>query len=106
MPRRDDRPITGILSKTNFLTANAVDAILAVPRCPNQNEVNYLEKEDYGKIPKYLDQASYEKFSAGSVNHAMQMEGFNVIVFVGVNLGERVAPSGCMALCITGAPAV
>lgn len=61
MPRRNERPITGILSKTNFLTANAVDTILAVPRRLAKPEPNYLEKEDYGKVPAYLEQASYKK---------------------------------------------
>lgn len=56
VPRRDDHPVTGIVSKANFVTANAVDTILAVPRCVDQPPVNYLEKEDYGKVPKYLKQ--------------------------------------------------
>lgn len=58
MPRRDDCPVTGIKSRANFVTVNAVDTILAVPRRVGLPEVNYLEKEDYGKVPKYLEQAS------------------------------------------------
>lgn len=56
MPKRDDSPVTGIASKANFITANAVDTILAVPRRLKLPEVNYLEKEDYGQVPKYLQQ--------------------------------------------------
>lgn len=56
VPRRDDCPVTGIVSKANFVTANAVDTILAVPRRVSLPPVNYLEKEDYGKVPKYLQQ--------------------------------------------------
>lgn len=56
VPRRDDTPVTGIVSKANFITANAVDTILAVPRRARLPEVNYLEKEDYGQVPKYLQQ--------------------------------------------------
>lgn len=56
VPRRDDCPVTGIASKANFVTANAVDTILAVPRRVDLEPVNYLEKEDYGKVPKYLQQ--------------------------------------------------
>lgn len=59
VPRRDDYPVTGIVSKANFVTANAVDTILAVPRRVGAPEVNYTEKEDYGKVPKYLQQASH-----------------------------------------------
>ena len=44
------------MSKANFVTANAVDTILAVPRCVDKPPVNYMEKEDYGKVPKYLKQ--------------------------------------------------
>lgn len=60
MPRRNEPPVTGILSKTNFVTANAVDTILAVPRRVPKPDLNYLEKEDYGKVPAYLEQASYK----------------------------------------------
>lgn len=56
VPRRDECPVTGIMSKANFVTANAVDTILAVPRCVDKPPVNYMEKEDYGKVPKYLKQ--------------------------------------------------
>ena len=44
------------MSKVNFITTNAVDTILAVPRPMDPPEPNYLEKEDYGKVPKYLHQ--------------------------------------------------
>ena len=47
------------MSKANFVTANAVDTILAVPRCVDKPPVNYMEKEDYGKIPKYLKQVKF-----------------------------------------------
>ncbi|CAN0318232.1 unnamed protein product [Ectocarpus sp. 8 AP-2014] len=60
VPRRDDCPVTGIVSKANFVTANAVDTILAVPRRVDLEPVNYLEKEDYGKVPKYLQQVKSE----------------------------------------------
>lgn len=59
VPRRDECPVTGIASKANFVTANAVDTILAVPRRVDLEPVNYLEKEDYGKVPKYLQQVLY-----------------------------------------------
>ncbi|CAN0488875.1 unnamed protein product, partial [Ectocarpus sp. 8 AP-2014] len=60
VPRRDDCPVTGIVSKANFVTANAVDTILAVPRRVDLEPVNYLEKEDYGKVPRYLQQVKSE----------------------------------------------
>ncbi|CAM9459644.1 unnamed protein product [Discosporangium mesarthrocarpum] len=56
VPKRGDCPVTGIVSKKNFITSNAVETILAVPSCKDKVEVDYLAKEDYGKVPKYLSQ--------------------------------------------------
>eukprot|EP00904_Undaria_pinnatifida_P005833 jgi/Undpi1/237/HiC_scaffold_1.g00234.m1 len=44
----------GLHSAKNFVTANAVDAILATPANRHLPPVNYLEKEDFGKVPEYL----------------------------------------------------
>ena len=49
----------GLRSDKNFITANAVDAILAAPGgkgLSRAEEPNYLLKEDYGKVPAYLAQ--------------------------------------------------
>eukprot|EP00290_Baffinella_frigidus_P003101 CAMPEP_0180171402 /NCGR_PEP_ID=MMETSP0986-20121125/34395_1 /TAXON_ID=697907 /ORGANISM="non described non described, Strain CCMP2293" /LENGTH=237 /DNA_ID=CAMNT_0022123265 /DNA_START=248 /DNA_END=961 /DNA_ORIENTATION=+ len=55
VPRRDEKPVMGLISQKNYITANAVDNILAVPKKPQSREVNYLAKQDYGLVPKYLD---------------------------------------------------
>jgi archaellum component FlaC len=55
VPSRDDKPVMGLVSQKNFVTANAVDNILAVPKKPVSNEINYLNKADYGQVPGYLD---------------------------------------------------
>ena len=44
----------GLVSQKNFITANAVDNILAVPKKPLSKDVNYLKKQDYGKTPAYM----------------------------------------------------
>lgn len=44
----------------NFLTANAVEAILQVPKQIVKQEPDYLRKEDYGKVPAYLGQVKEE----------------------------------------------
>lgn len=54
LPNKSERPIMGLKTNKNFITANAVEAILQVPMVPEQQELNYLEKEDYGKVPEYL----------------------------------------------------
>jgi hypothetical protein len=60
LPSKEDRPVMGIKTNKNFITANAVEAILQVPKTLESKELNYLEKEDYGKVPNYLDQVKEE----------------------------------------------
>jgi hypothetical protein len=55
VPKRDEKPVMGLISQKNYITANAVDNILSVPRKQVQKDVNYLQKQDYGKVPAYLD---------------------------------------------------
>ena len=55
VPTRAEKPVMGLVSQKNYITANAVDNILAVPKKPQSKEVNYLAKADYGQVPKYLD---------------------------------------------------
>jgi len=53
----------GLKSAKNFVTANAVETILAVPgtRAPAKNDPPvYRHKEDYGKVPRYLSQVKDE----------------------------------------------
>merc|ERR1719335_1177908 len=44
-----------LVSSKNFVVANAVETILAAPKKPAQGAKDYLHKEDYGKVPKYLN---------------------------------------------------
>lgn len=60
VPDRSEKPVLGIRTNKNFITANAVQAILQVPRIVDKGEENYLEKEDYGKVPSYLNDVKEE----------------------------------------------
>jgi len=60
VPSKDNRPVMGIRTSKNFVTANAVEAILAAPRVAVEPESNYMKKEDYGKVPAYLKQVQEE----------------------------------------------
>ncbi|CAM9828082.1 unnamed protein product [Chrysoparadoxa australica] len=63
VPRRDDVPVFGVASTKNFITTNAVAAILAKPGGNARSRapvINYLEKEDYGQVPGYLEQVKAE----------------------------------------------
>lgn len=41
----------GLNSGKNFVSSNAVDVILAVPVNRHRPSVDYLKKEDYGRVP-------------------------------------------------------
>lgn len=43
-----------LVTSKNFIVANAVEVILAAPKKLPEGSRDYLKKEDYGKIPKYL----------------------------------------------------
>ena len=60
VPSKDDKPVMGIVSNKNFVTANAVEAILMAPKATGKPELNYLKKEDYGKVPEYLSHVKEE----------------------------------------------
>jgi len=50
----------GLHTSKNFITANAVEAILSVPQMPQAKSMDYKSKEDYGKVPEYLSQVKEE----------------------------------------------
>jgi hypothetical protein len=54
--KADPPPVMGLVTSKNFVVANAVETILAAPKKPAQATKDYLHKEDYGKVPKYLSQ--------------------------------------------------
>lgn len=60
VPSKTDRPIYGLRSSKNFVTANAVEAILQVPKPVGNQDLNYMAKEDFGKVPAYLSQVKDE----------------------------------------------
>lgn len=60
VPDKRERPVMGIKTSKNFITANAVEAILQVPKVVDNGELNYMKKEDFGKIPSYLNEVQEE----------------------------------------------
>lgn len=46
----------GLVSNKNFIVANAVENILSQAKTSEQ-PVDYLKKEDFGKVPRYLENA-------------------------------------------------
>merc|ERR1712226_902640 len=77
VPKRDERPIMGLKTTKNFITQNAVENIMSVPKQPNKNfvdtkkgdkhlldpsglEPKFIHKKDFGETPSYLAQRKEE----------------------------------------------
>lgn len=54
IPNKDDKPIMGLKSDKNFITANAFDVILMATKKKPVTATNFLTKQNYGKVPNYL----------------------------------------------------
>ena len=54
VPGRTDKPIMGLVSAKNFVTANAVENILAQPKRAPQEPALATQRADFGKVPGYL----------------------------------------------------
>lgn len=54
LPDPKDKPIMNLVTSKNFIVANAVEAILAAPKKVPNNDMDFLNKEDFGKVPPYL----------------------------------------------------
>eukprot|EP00929_Paragymnodinium_shiwhaense_P020499 TRINITY_DN1364_c0_g1_i1.p2 TRINITY_DN1364_c0_g1~~TRINITY_DN1364_c0_g1_i1.p2 ORF type:complete len:284 (+),score=90.12 TRINITY_DN1364_c0_g1_i1:98-949(+) len=54
VPPRDETPVMNQVTTKNFVVANAVETILAIPKKVSTGAKDYLSKEDFGKVPKYL----------------------------------------------------
>merc|ERR1712166_1151028 len=72
VPRREDRPVHGLVTSKNFITCNAVENILAVPKKTDVRQVSYMNKKGYGKVPAYLEKVKGE--IQDEYNYIMQMQ--------------------------------
>ncbi|KAH9597023.1 Enkurin domain [Trypanosoma melophagium] len=61
IPNRYDKPIMGLKTDKNYVVANAVENVLAIPtKCvpPPQNRA--VDRADFGKVPAYLEDIKTE----------------------------------------------
>merc|ERR1712216_1062789 len=72
VPGRDDKPVMGLVTSKNFITCNAVENILAVPKKTDVRQVSYMNKKGYGKVPAYLEKVKGE--IQDEYNYIMQMQ--------------------------------
>eukprot|EP00227_Mantoniella_beaufortii_P015775 CAMPEP_0197587294 /NCGR_PEP_ID=MMETSP1326-20131121/8965_1 /TAXON_ID=1155430 /ORGANISM="Genus nov. species nov., Strain RCC2288" /LENGTH=503 /DNA_ID=CAMNT_0043152001 /DNA_START=175 /DNA_END=1683 /DNA_ORIENTATION=- len=54
VPLKGDKPVMGLVSAKNFVTANAVENILSQPKKKFVEPTMSTSKPDYGKVPRYL----------------------------------------------------
>lgn len=54
IPKLEDKPIMGLKSDKNFVTANAVDAILMTTKKKPVEPILYKNKKNFGRVPEYL----------------------------------------------------
>ena len=89
VPTVSDRPVMNLHTEKNFITANAVSAILSVPLQPKISAPDYLRKSDFGEVPKYL----------GAVKAEIKREEELIDSFVALQMKEyEDAPSFCSEL--------
>jgi len=74
VPKMDEKPIQGLVSDKNFIVANAVENILAAPKLPGKQEKDFLKKNAYGKVPKYLTTIKNEIEDEYNLVREMQIE--------------------------------
>ncbi len=77
VPKRDEKPIHGLVSDKNFIVANAVENILAAPNLPASKDKDYLKKKNFGKVPKYLTKIKNEIEDEYNLVREMQIEEQN-----------------------------
>lgn len=60
VPSRNDKPVQGLRTDKNYLNCNAVEAINSSPKKRKEVEVPFIAREDYGKVPAYLETVKAE----------------------------------------------
>ncbi len=54
VPSRDEKPVQGLTTSKDFVNCNAVEVINSFPKRMDA-EVPYNKREDYGKVPAFLE---------------------------------------------------
>lgn len=54
VPKKDEKPIMGLVSQKNYVVANQVENMLSQAKT-REDPQRYVNKEDYGKTPQYLE---------------------------------------------------
>ena len=76
-PKKDEKPIMGLVSDKNYIVANAVENILAAPKLPGNTDKDYLNKKNFGKVPQYIQKIKREIEDEYQMVREMQIEEEN-----------------------------
>ena len=74
MPKKEDKPIMGLVSDKNYIVANAVENILAAPKMTVNKDKDMLKKRNYGKVPKFVNKIKQEIEDEYQLVREMQIE--------------------------------
>jgi hypothetical protein len=77
VPKKDEKPILGLVSDKNYIVANAVENILAAPKLPGNTDKDYLKKKNFGKVPQYIQKIKREIEDEYQMVREMQIEEEN-----------------------------
>ena len=106
VPRHNEQPLLGLKSNKNFISQNAVDTIMTVPRKPEKNVVDsrkgakfnlessgltpvYVKKKNFGTIPNYIVDHKNESAKAKEEYDAYMNEYFKRGALRTMSDGER-----------------
>lgn len=101
-----DKPLLGIKTNKNFISQNAVDTIMTVPKKPENNVVDtrhgskfplypsglapvYIKKKDFGNTPSYIVQRKEQSEKAKEEYDAYMAEYFKKGALRTMNESER-----------------
>merc|ERR1719214_521593 len=75
VPKTSDTPVMNLVTSKNFVVANAVETILAAPKKVASGAKDFLNKEDYGKVPKYLKSIKADiEAESDYINHILEQQ--------------------------------
>ena len=77
VPKKDEKPIMGLVSDKNYIVANAVENILAAPKMNANKDKDYLKKRNFGKVPQYMQKIKQEIDDEYELVREMQIEEEN-----------------------------
>lgn len=60
IPKKEEKPVMGLKTDKNFVVANAVENILAIPKKQTVQQSRAVDRADYGAVPEYINKIKGE----------------------------------------------